>query len=329
MKVLFATYPMAFHTPGGGEEQLHAYRRHLPKYDVTVTLMNPWKPRFLEHDLMHFFSCVGGSSHLCAFAKDRGLPLVVSSSLWISAETLANYPIDEIRHQLSLADRVVTNSDVEGDRLADILALPRDKFATVYNGVAESAFKSTRVGEFSRQFGIAEPFVLLVGNIEPRKNQVRLAEAMRDFPNHKLVLIGDARDHDYLEETLAAGGDQIRFIGPLPHGGASLRGAYRDCAVFALPSTLETPGLAALEAAAQNAELVLTSEGSAAEYFGDSAIYVDPGSSASIAIAIGQALDRRRRRQGDTPQLNIVRSQFTWSRVVGDLKNVYANALLR
>jgi glycosyltransferase involved in cell wall biosynthesis len=327
MKVLFATYPMAFHTPGGGEIQLQAYRRHLPENGVAATLMNPWKPRFLEHDLMHFFSCVGGSSHLCAFVKELGLPLVVSSSLWISEETRTNHPIDEIRHQLWLADRIVANSNAEGGRLASLLDLPRDKFVTVYNGVDESAFGPTRAGEFTRRFDIGGPFVLHVGNIEPRKNQLRLVKAMRDFPDHKLVLIGQARDRGYLKRTLAAGGSQIRFVGPLPHGGASLRAAYRDCAVFALPSTLETPGLAALEAAAQNAELALTSEGSAAEYFGDSATYVDPGSTASIAAGIDQALDRRRRRQGETPQLKIVRSRFTWSRVVRALKRVYADAL--
>ena len=56
MKVLFATYPMAFHTPGGGEIQLLAYHKHLPAHRVEVTLFDPWNPRFLEHDVVHFFS---------------------------------------------------------------------------------------------------------------------------------------------------------------------------------------------------------------------------------------------------------------------------------
>ncbi|MGS0639618.1 glycosyltransferase, partial [Citrobacter sp. VF227] len=82
MKVLFATYPMAFHTPGGGEVQLLAYRKHLPAHGVDVTLMNTWEPRFLEHDVVHFFSCISGSYHLYHFVKRLGLPLVISASLW-------------------------------------------------------------------------------------------------------------------------------------------------------------------------------------------------------------------------------------------------------
>jgi len=56
MKVLFNTYPMAFHTPGGGEIQLMAYQRYLPQYDVKVDLLNQWDPHLLDYDLVHFFS---------------------------------------------------------------------------------------------------------------------------------------------------------------------------------------------------------------------------------------------------------------------------------
>lgn len=87
MKVLFATYPMAFHTPGGGEVQLLAYKKHLPAFGIDVSLFDPWNPRFFEHDIVHFFSCVSGSSHLCAFVKQLDLPLMVSSSLWIAEQT--------------------------------------------------------------------------------------------------------------------------------------------------------------------------------------------------------------------------------------------------
>ncbi len=328
MKVLFATYPMAFHTPGGGEVQLDAYRRHLPAHGAAVTLMNPWRPRFLDHDVFHFFSCVGGSHHLCAFVKELGLPLVVSSSLWLTERTKGDYPIGEIRTQLGLADRVIVNSDLEGETLGRVLDLPREKFVTVYNGVDERAFTRGSAPAFRRRFDLSEPFVLNVGNIEPRKNQVRLAEAMRAFPDHKLVLIGHARDASYLEDVLAVGGDQVRYLGPLPPRSAALRDAYRACAAFALPSMLETPGLAALEAAAQDAPLVLTREGSAREYFGDAASYVDPGATDEIAAGLRHALAvGRAQSDGDTPQLALVRARFTWNQTLASLVPVYEGIL--
>ncbi len=322
MKVLFATYPMAFHTPGGGEIQLLAYQRHLTALGVQVTLFDPWQPRFLEHDLMHFFSCVGGSSHLCGFVKRLGLPLVVSSSLWITKATLPQYPVDEIRLQLSMANRIVTNSDAECHALSTTLGLASERFSTAYNGAEQSFWEEVDPRLFVAHYGIDGEFVLNVGNIEPRKNQLRLMEAMKAFPQLRLVLVGHVRDEGYLKSILELGGEQVRYLGVLPNDSALLRSAYRACSVFALPSTLETPGLAALEAAAQAAVLVLTSEGSCAEYFGRHAIYVDPLDSDSIRDGIARGL--KRRLAGNTGPMA---TRYTWDRAARNLLDVYRQVL--
>lgn len=318
MKVLFATYPMAFHTPGGGEIQLLAYQKHLPAYGIDVSLFDPWDPRFLDHDVVHFFSCMGGSVHFCRFVKQLGLPLVVSSSLWITHETKHLYPIDEIRSQLDLADRVVANSDIECDTLSEVLDIPRGKFSTVYNGVEDIFFQTVDPELFRKHFGIEGQFILNVGNIEPRKNQLRLAEAMKSFPDIKLILIGYPRNPEYLQQIMSMGGTQVIYLGPIPHDSLLLRSAYRGCELFVLPSTLETPGLAALEAAAQGASLVITSEGSCAEYFGGSAIYVDPLSSESIKQGIRKAFDV-------TPAMakQKIRDKFAWANGVQYLAETY------
>ncbi|OJA26971.1 glycosyltransferase [Burkholderia ubonensis] len=323
MKVLFATYPMAFHTPGGGEIQLLAYRKHLPAHGVDVTLFDQWKPRFLEHDLVHFFSCIGGSIHFCHFVKQLGLPLVVSSSLWITPETRHLYPVDEIRAQLALADRVVTNSDLESEALSDVLALPREKFAAVYNGIDEFFLQNADPERFRERFGVRDRFVLNVGNIEPRKNQLTLVRAMKAFPACKLILIGHQRDPAYAAQVLVEGGDQVCYIGPMEHD-TTLLSAYRACEVFCLPSTLETPGLAALEAGAQGARLLLTQEGSCVEYFGRSALYVDPLSTDALRDTLGAMLGEADTREKLEPFSAKV---FLWQNTVARLKDIYAQVV--
>jgi glycosyltransferase involved in cell wall biosynthesis len=161
--------------------------------------------------------------------------------------------------------------------------LPREKFATVYNGVEEIFYEPVSPEIFRTEFKITEPFVLNVGNIEPRKNQINLAKAMKSFPEMKLVLIGHIRDPKYAEAVFAEGVDQIIHIGTLVHGSELQRSAYAACEVFCLPSTLETPGLAALESAACGAKIVITEEGSTKEYFGNQVTYCDPTSTESIS----------------------------------------------
>lgn len=320
MKVLFATYPMAFHPPGGGEIQLLAYRKHLHAHGVDVTLFDQWNPRFLEHDVVHFFSCVGGSVHFCNFVKQLGLPLVVSSSLWVTEETKHLYPIGEIHHQFSLADRVVANSDIECETLAQVFDLPREKFVTVLNGVENTFYEKVAPDLFRSHFDRHEKFVLNVGNIEPRKNQLQLVRAMKSMPELKLILIGHERDTAYARACRDEGGDQVIYLGPLPHDSELLRSAYAACNVFCLPSTLETPGLAALEAFAAGCRAAITEVGSTKEYFGNRVEYLDPADTDSIARAIGDAAKANARFQTDS-----ARQQLNWQNVVQPLQSIYSS----
>ncbi|WP_247596977.1 glycosyltransferase family 4 protein [Hydrogenophaga sp. PAMC20947] len=313
---------MAFHTPGGGEVQLLAYRDHLPQVGVDVTLFDLWKPRFDEHDVVHFFSCVGGSVHFCDFVKRLGKPLVITSSLWITEETQHLYPMDEIRAQLSLADRVITNSEMESDTLAKVLGLDRSRFESVYNGVDAVFQDRPSPSLFRQRFDVEGQFVLNVGNIEPRKNQLRLAQAMDALPNHTLILIGHVRDPSYFQQVMAAASPgRIRYLGPVDHHDALLRSAYRACDLFCLPSTLETPGLAALEAASQGCKLVITEEGSTREYFHNSAAYISPLDTDSIRKGLVRAANEPD--GAFRPDPLSIWNQFAWQKVVEKLKKVY------
>lgn len=322
INALFCTYPMAFHTPGGGEMQLMAYKRHLPDKDVSVTLFDPWKPDFNSYDIFHFFSCIGGSIHLCNFVKQLGIPLVITSSLWITHKNKMNYNLDEIRWQLSLADAVITNSEMESDTLADVLDLPRERFKAVYNGVENFFYDDIVPGdEFRNEFKIDSHFVLNVANVEPRKNQLGLIRAMKQFPDKKLVIMGYIRDKAYAEQVFAEGKDQVIYTGPVDNGSRTLRSAYSACDVFCLPSTLETPGLAALEAYACGSRVVVTSVGSTREYFDDRVTYADPDSADDIASAINIELNKE--------QKTAARKNFRWGEVVKPLRDIYLETVTK
>lgn len=321
MKILFATYPMAFHTPGGGEIQLLAYQKNLMAQGIDVTLFDPWNPRFSEHDIFHFFSCAGGSTPVCEFAKKLGMPVVVSSSLWITEETKSQYGIGEITHHLHMADRVIANSILECETLSSVLGLSREKFVPVYNGVDELFFKRMSGDIFRKKYGLYNPFVLAVGNIEPRKNQLRLVQAMKSFPDMQLVLIGHERDQPYAKSCFDEGGDQVVFAGALANTSDLLRSAYAACEVFCLPSMLETPGLSALEAFASQCRIAITQVGSTKEYFGDQVCYLDPESVESLVSALQTA-----RIKVITPGAELPRP-LQWGALMAPLKLTYESLI--
>jgi glycosyltransferase involved in cell wall biosynthesis len=90
-----------------------------------------------------------------------------------------------------------------------------------------------------------------------------------------------------------------------------------------LPSTLETPGLAALEAAASGTRLALTQDGCTREYFGDFAGYLDPYSVESIRETVLQALEKPK-----SPELpSFIHERYTWKRAAEQLVAVYHKIL--
>jgi glycosyltransferase involved in cell wall biosynthesis len=324
VRVLFATYPWAFVTPGGGERQLLKYASNLPAHGIEVVLHDQWNPALDGVDAVHFFSCMGGSVHFCNFVSERGRPLVITSSLWIDEATRHLYPIGEIRSQLALADVVVTNSDLESEALATVLDLPRDLFMTVMNGVDPRFAAPHDPSPFRETYGIDGPFVLNVANIEKRKNQLNLIRALsrHDPP---LVMIGQVREPAYADQVFAEGEGRLRYLGFLEHESPLLPSAYAACAAFVLPSTLETPGLAALEAAAAGAPVVVTRTGAPTEYFGALCEYVDPADPADIARGIAAALA-----SGPAPELSAhIIKNYTWPHVTAALPEVYRTAVER
>jgi glycosyltransferase involved in cell wall biosynthesis len=323
VRVLFNTYPVAFGCPGGGEIQLLKCRAALEALGVEVLLFDPWRPRFDRVDLVHYFSVQGGSMNFCDYVKRIGLPLVISPVLWLTAENRERFPLAEIRDLLHLCDRVLPNSQAECDQLADAFEIAGEKFSVVPNGVDPQFGVPADPDAFRRHFGISFPFLLNVANVEPRKNQRLLAGVARRI-DVDLLLVGRARDPGYLADCLAEGGRRVRHLGPLEHDSDLLKSAYRACKVFVLPSLLETPGLAALEAAAQSAKLVVTNVGSTADYFQDFASYVAPHDAAGLRACIEKqwaaAPDDRLRAH--------VMANFTWTQAGKALLHAYERTLM-
>jgi len=108
--------------------------------------------------------------------------------------------------------------------------------------------------------------------------------------------------------------DEIGHTDPL------LAGAYAACRVFALPSTEETPGISALEAAAAGAKILITRRGGAQEYLGGFAEYVDWHSQADIT----EKLDLIWSKPVDTMlQKEHILSNFSWTKVAELTNRVY------
>ena len=323
MRVLFNTYPVAFGCPGGGEIQLLKSKQALEALGVEVLLFDPWKPQWSQVNLVHYFSVQGGSMNFCDYVKQIGLPLVISPVLWLTRDNRPRLPLGEIRDLLHRCDRILPNSKCERDQLAKEFDLNVNKFSVIPNGVDAQFGVPADAAAFRRHFGVDFPFLLNVANIEPRKNQRLLAQVTRQM-DCDVLLLGRMRNPDYWAACRAVGGPRLRHLGHLDHADPLLRSAYRACDVFVLPSLLETPGLAALEAAAQGAKVVVTDQGSTRKYFHDLASYVDPADATSLR----RTIETQQTVNSGEALRNHVLNQYIWDQAGKALVEAYTRTLL-
>jgi GT2 family glycosyltransferase len=194
----------------------------------------------------------------------------------------------------------------------------------VFNGAETTLFDRATPDWFVEQYKVRD-FVLTVGLVEPRKNQLMLLHALRDT-GLPVVVVGRNYDRNYLRLCRRYGGRKAIFIEHLPH--EHLASAFRAARVHALPSWMECAAFVNVEAALSGCALAVSDRTSEREYFGDNAYYCDPAKIGSIRDAVVKAC---RNHAADAPKRAALREQFrnrfTWPQAAAQTLRGYEAAL--
>jgi glycosyltransferase involved in cell wall biosynthesis len=135
------------------------------------------------------------------------------------------------------------------------------------------------------------PYLLVVGDLRPRRNLVRLATAFRALHGeglpHRLVLAGhDAGEASAVRST--AGDAPVEITGYVTD--ERLDALIRGADLLVHPSLYEGFGLPMLEAMARGTPVAAARAGALRETAGDAAAFFDPCEPDDIATTIRRAL---------------------------------------
>lgn len=302
MRIGIVTSQFGNITRGGAEVQMEKTMQYLNEIDgVEAELIDYNTHDLTQYDIVHFFKSNPEFAYLIRVLKEKRVPYVVSSVYfplryqyevllfkWLPRllpRFMNNWMLrTSILDLWNQAEMIFPNTDDEEQFLKDAGVVA--PMQIIPNGLDPAEMQYVEPKFFLDKFPQlkGEQFVLNVGRIDRRKNQKRLVEACMAL-NIPLVVIGAVWEQDYYEEILKLGYDKVHFLGPI-FDKKLLYGAFAACEVFCLPSTLETPGIVALEAAFYNKPIVITSSGGTKYYFKDQAKYVNWQSTEDIKSGI-------------------------------------------
>jgi len=230
-----------------------------------------------------------------------------------------------VRRTIRKAAKILTGTEFSKASILKVYGeLAKDKVVVVPNAAA-SEFRpispEAAADVVKDRFSIYHPFILSVGDLQPRKNHIGLigafAQLARAYPQfqHKLVLAG--KDTWYANRVRKAARDsgvtdRIHFVGFVSD--EDLLPLYNACDVFAFPSFYEGFGLPALEAMACGRAVVCSKTTALPEVVDSAAILFDPHKEDEIARAIADLLlhgELRARME----RLGLKRAaQFSWQK---------------
>jgi glycosyltransferase involved in cell wall biosynthesis len=206
-----------------------------------------------------------------------------------------------VRRTVQRAARVLTGSEFSRSSILKVYGdLAEDKVVVVPNAAASQfrpISRETAAATVRERFGIGTPFLLSVGDLQPRKNQIGLIRAfarlVRAYPQlkHNLVLAGKGTWFaDRVCEAARESGvaDRIQFIGFVSD--PDLLQLYNACDLFVFPSFYEGFGLPALEAMACGRAVVCSNTSALPEVVDGAAILFDPYDTDQIVRALADLL---------------------------------------
>ena len=224
--------------------------------------------------------------------------------------------LDDVRRH---ADAVVVPSRATADECV-AAGIDVARVHVVPHGVDAVRPDPAAVSAWRARLGLARPYVLWCGTVEPRKNLATLLQAfaaMRGVPAD-LVLVGPPGWGDVPVHPQGLDPRRVHALGHVSR--EDLATAYAGAAAFCFPSLREGFGLPVLEAMAHGVPVVTSAGTACAEVAGDAGLLVEPTDVDGMARALEAAVED----DGTMAAASRARAAaFTWSEAAARTAEVY------
>ncbi len=225
------------------------------------------------------------------------------------------------------SDHIITVSEFSKRDIADTYGIDEKKISVAYNAV-DSDFKILSKEEKDSsivrgKFGVGNvPYIISVGNLQPRKNIPRLIDAYLEYKKEeqsglKLVIVGKkAWQYGKTIDSASRDSDNIVLTGYVSK--QELIELLNQAEGFVYPSYYEGFGIPPLEALSCGTKVAVSDIPVMHEILEDTPIYFDPYDVNSISHAIHELSAT----ESDSKREDVL-SKFSWNDSASSINSVY------
>jgi len=232
------------------------------------------------------------------------------------------------------ADEIIAVSQATADDIKKHYGRS-ERVAVIHHGLDHDRFRRGAASEKEQAWskiqakypGLRQPYILYVGQVQPRKNLIRLMEAFEQIAERdKELQLVVAGGHGWLKKKIEEKAarskhkERIHMLGPVAE--ELLPGLYWNAEVFVLPSLYEGFGMPILEAMGSGCPVVTSDTSCMPEVAGGAAQLIDPLRAASIKEGIEQA----RRDRATLSEAGLRRAaMFDWDKTAAETAKIISN----
>lgn len=208
------------------------------------------------------------------------------------------------RFAATSADALIAVSQQTKNDLCHFYGVAPEKIHVIGQGcdpIFYSQQQATEIQAKCVDYGLTQPFLLFVGNAEPRKNIELCLHGLAASQAAKhclLVVVSRPTRHMQKLKLLAQRLgilDRLRFLSAVPT--RDLPALYQAAQVFVYPSIFEGFGIPVLEAMASGTPVITSRQSSLPEVGGDAVYYVSNNNIEEMAVALQTLLSDSSQRQ--------------------------------
>lgn len=254
-----------------------------------------------------------------------------------------------VKKILREADKIIAVSANTKNDIMELAGIDAAKIKVIYSGnnVVKKDWAAEKIKACLSKLNISGPFILYVGNVEPRKNIGGLIKAydklrreseesahsgvaasvpggIDNFKELSLVLAGAPGWKNapiYADWQASPYQDQIKFLGYIDEEAKEI--LYSRAAVFVYPSYYEGFGFPPLEAMAYGAPVVCSNVSSLPEIVADAGIMINPHKSEEIFEAIKLVLTDAKLRARLIALGYEQARMFSWDKTAGEYLELF------